>query len=63
MIILEDAMKLGLIPASFVNNLKDRKCPTCGAEMKNPKFKDQLSWKEFLISGMCQKCQNEIFGV
>jgi hypothetical protein len=25
-------------------------------------FKDELSKKEFSISGMCQKCQDEIFG-
>jgi len=25
-------------------------------------FKDAKSRKEFTISGLCQKCQNEIFG-
>lgn len=39
-------------------------CPTCD----NPKvltrkdFTDELSWKEFLISGMCQSCQDSVFG-
>ena len=26
-------------------------------------FRDALSRKEFTISGMCQKCQDETFGV
>ncbi len=25
-------------------------------------FRDEVSRKEFTISGMCQKCQDEIFG-
>ena len=26
-------------------------------------FRDELSEREFLISGMCQKCQDDFFGV
>ena len=26
------------------------------------KFKDALSVKEYRISGLCQKCQDEVFG-
>lgn len=26
-------------------------------------FRDDLSRKEFRISGLCQKCQDEVFGV
>ena len=35
-------------------------CVTC----KNPVqgFKDRLSEKEYHISGMCQKCQDSVFG-
>jgi hypothetical protein len=36
-------------------------CPLCGREIKEGEFKDELSKKEFKISGMCQKCQDEIF--
>lgn len=36
------------------------KCPTCKREVG--KFRDALSKKEFGISGMCQKCQDSIFG-
>jgi hypothetical protein len=35
-------------------------CPTC----KGPVglFRDELSRKEFGISGMCQECQDKVFG-
>lgn len=37
-------------------------CPFCDAEIDGPEdFKDALSVKEFHISGLCQKCQNETF--
>ena len=35
-------------------------CVMCKKEANN--FKDELSKKEYRISGMCQKCQNNIFG-
>lgn len=38
-------------------------CATCGNDAQNHAFRDALSWKEFNISGMCQKCQDEVFGV
>ena len=42
--------------ASIASNI----CVTC----KGPAqvFHDALSLKEYTISGMCQKCQNETFG-
>ena len=40
--------------------LEERVCVTCGETATE--FKDELSEKEFSISGMCQKCQDEIFG-
>jgi hypothetical protein len=35
-------------------------CPTCGEGVG--KFRDHLSEKEYKISGMCQNCQDKIFG-
>ena len=35
-------------------------CVSCGGEAKE--FKDDLSRKEFTISGMCQVCQDKVFG-
>ena len=36
-------------------------CPRCNVKVKVDEFVDELSKKEFKISGTCQKCQNEIF--
>lgn len=36
------------------------KCPTCGGAIGE--FRDDLSRKEFGISGMCQACQDSVFG-
>jgi len=36
-------------------------CP-CGAGVTLKSFKDDLSLKEFHISGLCQTCQDSIFG-
>ena len=35
-------------------------CTTCGKPVG--KFKDKISKKEYSISGMCQKCQDSVFG-
>jgi len=37
-------------------------CVTCGKPIKMEDFKDQLSIKEYEISGLCQKCQDDTFG-
>lgn len=39
-------------------------CPFCGKTI-NPEteFRDDLSLKEYGISGLCQKCQDEVFDV
>ena len=36
------------------------KCTTCEADAKE--FRGNLSRKEYGISGMCQKCQDSVFG-
>lgn len=36
------------------------KCPFCKKEVGE--FRDALSRKEFSISGLCQKCQDKVFG-
>lgn len=38
-------------------------CPLCGKAINPADFRDTLSVKEFRISGMCQECQDSIFGV
>jgi hypothetical protein len=45
-------------------------CPTCGEKPQKVEgfdgdffgFRDKLSAKEYGISGMCQTCQDKIFG-
>lgn len=37
-------------------------CVFCGKEIKMEDFKDQLSIKEYGISGFCQKCHPDTFG-
>lgn len=43
-----------------VKLVEEKKCPIC----KEPvgEFRDELSKKEYGISGMCQKCQDSVFG-
>ena len=39
-------------------------CPTCKAPITGPNdFRDDLSRKEYSISGMCQKCQDSVFNM
>ena len=40
--------------------IEKRKCVMCNDPDFN--FKDTISLKEYKISGICQKCQIEIFG-
>jgi hypothetical protein len=48
---------------------KDRKgtilkevCMTCDAENVPANLRNMISKMEYQISGMCQKCQDEVFG-
>jgi hypothetical protein len=52
---------LGPISEGWIMRLKDDKCPMCGHIIDPNEFRDDLSRKEFDISHMCQKCQDEIF--
>lgn len=37
-------------------------CPCCSRAVTPKDFLDDLSRKEFKISGLCQKCQDVVFG-
>ncbi len=37
-------------------------CPLCGCKVDKDEFRDELSRKEFEISGLCQACQDDVFG-
>jgi hypothetical protein len=36
-------------------------CPFCCKEVSENDFRDELSKREFDISGICQECQDKIF--
>ena len=44
-----------------VDSITNNTCTSCKKEAT--KFRDELSKKEFSISGFCQKCQDSVFGV
>ena len=55
-----------MIRAGFgkeVKRVQENKCPFCATDMTNPAFRDDLSKREFEISGMCQECQDATFGL
>ena len=41
--------------------IKLEHCPVCMEEINRDDFRDQLSLREFDISGMCQSCQDITF--
>jgi len=43
-----------------VGSIKADICAWC--KQPSTEFKDKLSEKEYTISGLCQKCQDETFG-
>ena len=43
-------------------SVKARKCAFCGTSINLNSFRDDLSRKEFSISGLCQKCMDSVFG-
>ena len=56
----------------IIFNGKDRQtcieegiCVTCdeGRDIAATSFRDDLSRKEYAISGMCQSCQDDVFGI
>lgn len=55
-----DVLSESLTGVKRTDAIKSDTCVFC----KQPanKFRDELSRKEFTISGMCQKCQDEVFG-
>ena len=43
--------------------IRHGECTWCGNAVDTAKFKDDLSLREYSISGFCQKCQDETFGI
>ena len=47
--------------AAEVEAVEDGKCSICKQGIKMTQFTDSISLAEYNISGMCQRCQDEIF--
>jgi len=45
-----------------VDAAKAGKCPFCGKVVDPASFRDELSRREYKISGICQPCQDKTFG-
>jgi len=46
---------------SKIDNIGEGKCSLCGKIIHEKDFKNNLSKREYSISGMCQSCQDRIF--
>lgn len=46
-----------------VKKVDARLCPFCSTPIKMEDFRDELSRKEANISGLCQACQDDFFGI
>lgn len=57
-----DALTTDFFGRSLGDAHKDRLCVMCGKGPFNREdFVDELSWREYKISGMCQDCQDTFF--
>lgn len=45
----------------FLERVNRGVCPICEKEIREEDFRDELSKKEYSISGMCQECQDITF--
>lgn len=59
-----DLLLGGLTRKSRTVTISKGECMTCDSQGNNARsFTDDLSRKEYQISGMCQKCQDDFFGI
>ena len=45
-----------------LNQIKENKCPFCAKIVNDSGFRNELSRREYHISGLCQECQDSVFG-
>ena len=57
------AIEATILAAGFNRKkaITEKSCVFCNKEVTLDSFKDELSLKEFHISGICQPCQDETF--
>lgn len=56
-----DSVSVALFGHKRSTAIADKRCAACGQFVYS--FRDELSRKEYGISGMCQNCQDSVFGV
>ena len=49
-----------ILGTSRTETIRENKCVICGCDATE--FKDDLSRRGYAISGMCQQCQDRVFG-
>jgi hypothetical protein len=57
-----DALITQLTGIDRVGSIEAQTCVFCNSPVTEDSFKDDISLKEFKISGICQVCQDKIFG-
>lgn len=57
---MKDAIE-GIFPGT-AQAIAEHKCPSCKKGIDPQSFRDRLSRREFGISGLCQECQDSVFG-
>ena len=45
-----------------VAKVEQGQCPFCHKPIKQEDFRNEISRREFRISGLCQACQDDFFG-
>ena len=45
-----------------VTIIKDLRCPFCAERVDKGRFRNKLFIREFKSSGLCQDCQDTVFG-
>lgn len=55
-------MLSSLMGKDIEQTIRDNKCMTCDCFVYPDKFRDKTSKHEYTVSGMCQHCQDSVFG-
>jgi len=55
-------MEMYMSDYNVVHKKETCRCPFCQSVINPDDFRDERSRREFFISGLCQKCQDETFG-
>ena len=51
-----------LKPLRKITMIKDNRCPLCAERVDKSEFRNKVFMREFKSSGLCQECQDTVFG-